>query len=161
LLYDELCKITSAPEVYLFEDIVEGINHFVDTTGVKAEQRLTPEEAEEIEKEEKALPHLNQSSESMRKMLQNMEQFSQPSQSLWKALENMTLPGESFQKALENMEQFSQLNYELPKIRGELQQPLTQAHQPMESVQEEINEKSQALPPSPEENDNENEEGET
>ena len=160
-LYDELCKITSAPEVYLFEDIVEGINHFVDTTGVKAEQRLTPEEAEEIEKEEKALPHLNQSSESMRKILQNMEQFSQPSQSLGKALENMNLPDESFQKAFENMEQFSQLNYELPKIRGELQQPLTQAHQPMESVQEEINEKSQALPPSPEENDNENEEGET
>jgi len=162
-LYDELCKITSEPEVYLFQDIVKGVKHFVDTTGVKAEQRLTPEESEEIERAEKALPHRNQSSESIRKILQNMEQFSQPSQILRKALENMILPGEIVQKALENMEQSSQPNYELLEMLGELQQPLTQARQPMESVQEEINEKSQALPPSPEENENddENEEGET
>ena len=216
-LYDELCKITPAPEVYLFEDIVEGINHFVDTTGVKAEQRLTPKEAEEIEREEKALPHLNESSESIRKMLQNMEQLNQPSKSLRKALGDMTLPGERIQKALENIGQFSQLNYEpsesLRKALGDMTLPgesvqktlenigqfsqlnyepsesLRKAlgdmtlpgesiqktlenigqfisqlnYKPSERVQEEINEKLQALPPSPEknENDDENEEGET
>lgn len=57
-LYDELCSIASEPEVYLFEDIVEGISHFVDTTGVKAEQRLTPEETEEIGRAEKSLPQI-------------------------------------------------------------------------------------------------------
>lgn len=62
-LYDELCSIASEPEVYLFEDMVEGINHFVDTTGVKAEKRLTPEEVEEIEKEEKSLPSLSKLNE--------------------------------------------------------------------------------------------------
>jgi hypothetical protein len=58
-LYDELCKVANAPEAYLFEDTVEGIKHFLDTTGVKAEKRLTPEETSEIKKEEKALPPLD------------------------------------------------------------------------------------------------------
>jgi hypothetical protein len=57
-LYDELCEVAPAPEVYLFADTVEGIKHFVDTTGVKAEKRLSPEETKEIRKEEKALPPL-------------------------------------------------------------------------------------------------------
>ena len=39
-LYDELCNVASAPEADLFADTVEGIRHFVDTTGVKAEKRL-------------------------------------------------------------------------------------------------------------------------
>jgi hypothetical protein len=55
-LYDELCTIASEPEVYLFEDLVNGIEDFVDKTGVEAEQRLAPEEAEEIERVEKSLP---------------------------------------------------------------------------------------------------------
>jgi hypothetical protein len=59
-LYEELCKISSAPEVYLFQEFVEGIEHFLNTTGIKAENRLTTEEAEEIEKEERSLPHLPQ-----------------------------------------------------------------------------------------------------
>jgi len=187
-LYDELCEITSEPEVYLFEDIVEGINHFVDTTGVKAEQRLTLEEAEEIEREEKALPNLSQSRESISKMLRSMEQLSQPSESLLKALgnaalssesllkalenaalpsesllkvlENAALPSESLLKTLENIKHLSQPNYQWPKILGKLQQPSTQAHQPIENMQ---NEKPEALPPSTEENENddENEEGKT
>lgn len=65
-LYEELCKISSAPEVYLFQELVEGIEHFLNTTGLKAENRLTPEEAEEIEKEEKSLPHLPQEEAEVR-----------------------------------------------------------------------------------------------
>jgi hypothetical protein len=57
-LYEELCKIESAPEVYLFGDLVTGITDFVDKTGVKAEQGLSPEMAEEIEREEKSLAPL-------------------------------------------------------------------------------------------------------
>jgi hypothetical protein len=59
-LLEELSKVTPAPEVHLFEDLVEGIEHFVSTTGVRAEQRLTPEEAKEIKEEERALPSLTQ-----------------------------------------------------------------------------------------------------
>ena len=57
-LYEELCNIVSTPEVYLFGDLVTGIKDFVDKTGVKAEQGLSPEVAEEIEREEKSLPPL-------------------------------------------------------------------------------------------------------
>lgn len=148
-LYDELCKITSDPEVYLFGDIVEGIRHFVNITGVKAEHRLTPEEAEEIEREEKALPNLNQSSEGIRKTLQDMEQLSQLSDSL--------------RKVTETIGHFSRMNHEFPKILIAIQQSLTQAHLPIENMQEDINEKYQTLLPSTEENENddENEEGKT
>lgn len=68
-LYDELCKVASAPEVYLFNDLATGIKHFVDTTGVKVEKRLTPEEVEEIEKEEKSLPYPTQLTEDLRQAL--------------------------------------------------------------------------------------------
>jgi hypothetical protein len=63
-LYEELCKIVSAPEVYLFGDLVTGIKDFVDKTGVKAEQGLSPEVAEEIEREEKSLPPLMRSNQT-------------------------------------------------------------------------------------------------
>jgi uncharacterized protein YjeT (DUF2065 family) len=109
-LYDELCSIASEPEVYLFEDIVKGISHFVDTTGVKAEKRLTPEEAEEIEREEKSLPHLTQPSESLHRMLENMGQLNLPNESWRKMLENMgqlNLPNESWHRMLENMGQLN------------------------------------------------------
>lgn len=57
-VYDELCRVTSKPEVYLFQDMAKSIDHFIDTTGVKAEKRLTPEEVEEIDDQEKSLPDL-------------------------------------------------------------------------------------------------------
>lgn len=64
-LYDDLRKVASDPEVYLFQDMAEGLKHFVDTTGVKAEQTLSPEELEEIKEEEKSLPPLDMVSEAM------------------------------------------------------------------------------------------------
>lgn len=145
-LYDELCKITPNPEVYLFDSTVTGINHFVDTTGVKAEQRLTSEEAKEIEREEKALPNLNSSIESISRILQNMEQLSQP--------------GDSFQKSLENIRSIRNIgliNYEFPNILGELQQSLAKAHRFIENVQEDMNESTQSLLPSTEDNKNDGE----
>ena len=51
----ELAHITKGASVYLFKDLVEGLMHFVKTTEVKAEVKLTPEEVTEIEAEEKAL----------------------------------------------------------------------------------------------------------
>ena len=72
-LYNDLCKIASEPEVYLFGDLNKGITHFIDTTGVKAEQRLAPEEVEEIERAEKSLPPLIQFSNSLVRMLENMD----------------------------------------------------------------------------------------
>lgn len=50
--------MTPNAEAFLFTDMVEGITHFVETTGAKAEKRLTAEEAAEIEFEERSLPPL-------------------------------------------------------------------------------------------------------
>lgn len=58
-LYDELCNVGNAPEVYLFDELHKGLEHFIDTTAVKAEKRLTSEELEEISKEEEYLLSLN------------------------------------------------------------------------------------------------------
>jgi len=88
-LYDELCSIASEPEVYLFEDMVEGIKHFVDTTGVKAEKRLTPEEVEEIEKEEKSLPSLSKSNEEMRRM---MADIVKPNEEMYRRMSDIVNP---------------------------------------------------------------------
>jgi hypothetical protein len=63
-LYDELRSVSPGAEAFLFADTVEGIQHFVTTTGVKAEKRLTPKEIEEIEKEEQSLPPLSQQLQS-------------------------------------------------------------------------------------------------
>ena len=156
-LYNELCKIAPDPEIYLFEDIAEGINYFVDTTGVKAEQRLTPEEVEEIKREEKALPNLNQSSEAMRNILQKMGRLGQPSDSMLKALKNMeqlSQPNDSMLKVLKNIVEPAVMNYKSPKMLGELQQPLSQVHFPIKNIQEEISEKPQGPPSSIEENEN-------
>jgi hypothetical protein len=69
-LYNELSNIVSEPEVYLFDNIVEGIHHFVKITGVKAEKGLTPKEVEEIENEEKSLPDITQLSGSLHEILE-------------------------------------------------------------------------------------------
>jgi hypothetical protein len=71
-LYNDLCRIASEPEVYLFEDLNKGITHFIDTTGVKAEQRLAPEEVEEIERAEQLLPPLTRFNNLFR-MLENVQ----------------------------------------------------------------------------------------
>ncbi len=68
-LYEELCKIVPAPEVYLFGDLATGIKHFVNKTGVKAEQGLSPELAEEIEREEKSLPPLIRSNQTWESLM--------------------------------------------------------------------------------------------
>jgi hypothetical protein len=46
----------SEPEVFCFDNIDDGLRHFASTTGAKAEKLPTPEEAEEIKKEQEALP---------------------------------------------------------------------------------------------------------
>jgi PIN domain len=77
-LYDELCQVASDPIVHLFQDTVEGIKHFVEIMGVKAEQRLTPEDAEEIKKEEQSLPslpYLVEPSESMRQIAATVDPY--------------------------------------------------------------------------------------
>jgi hypothetical protein len=71
-LYEELCKVASDAEAFLFADMVEGIGHFVAKTGVTAEKRLTPEEIEEIKKEEKALSHSSQASEVLRRAMADL-----------------------------------------------------------------------------------------
>jgi hypothetical protein len=55
-LYEELIRVSRNAEVFLFENVAEGIKHFAGITGVKADKVPSPEEIEEIKKEEATLP---------------------------------------------------------------------------------------------------------
>jgi hypothetical protein len=60
LLYQDLARLNQrAPEAFCFDSISEGINDFVQKTGVKAKKLLTPEESQEIKKAQDALPPLD------------------------------------------------------------------------------------------------------
>jgi PIN domain len=133
-LYDELCKVADKPEVYLFEDTVEGIGHFVDTTGVKAEKRLTPEEAEEIEKEERSLPDLSQPSKGLSQIIAEVEQLRQPSK---------------LSQIMAEIEQLRQPSKGLSQMVSNLYQPSAPTHQFLKGDQEEKDEQpSISSPPS-------------
>jgi hypothetical protein len=56
LLYEELRNVSPEAEAFLFGDVASGVKHFADITGVKADKLPSPEEIEEIRKEEKTLP---------------------------------------------------------------------------------------------------------
>jgi hypothetical protein len=55
-LYDELLKVSLGAEPFFFENIPDAIEHFADITGVKADELPTPEQREEIKKDEALLP---------------------------------------------------------------------------------------------------------
>ena len=58
-LYQDLAKLFgSAPEVFCFNNIPDGIKHFAEITKVRAEKLPTPEETEQIKKEQESLPPL-------------------------------------------------------------------------------------------------------
>jgi hypothetical protein len=58
-LYQELARLyQSAPEVFCFNNIPDGLRHFANTTQVKAEKLPTLEETEQIKKEQESLPPL-------------------------------------------------------------------------------------------------------
>ena len=78
-LVDELCAVTPDAEAFLFADMVEGIEHFVKTTGAKAEKRLTREEAAEIELEEQSLPPFPNASVVLYPSIIEIERAAQPS----------------------------------------------------------------------------------
>jgi hypothetical protein len=55
-LYEELVKVSAKAEVFLFENLPDGIKHFAEITGVKADKLPSSEEIEEIKNEEEILP---------------------------------------------------------------------------------------------------------
>ena len=58
-LYQDLASLyQSEPTVFCFANIDDGLRHFADTTGTKAEKLPTPEESKEIKKEQESLPPL-------------------------------------------------------------------------------------------------------
>jgi hypothetical protein len=58
-LYDELTLLyQEKPEVFCFDNIADGLKHFVATTSVKAEKSPTPDETDQIKKEQNSLPPL-------------------------------------------------------------------------------------------------------
>jgi hypothetical protein len=58
-LYDELRKVSSDVEAFLFADVADGVKHFAVETGVKADKLPTPEQIQQIKTEENALPPLD------------------------------------------------------------------------------------------------------
>jgi hypothetical protein len=59
LLYDELARLYQGqPEVFCFDNIADGLKHFSETTSVNAEKLPTPDETEQIKKEQDSLPPL-------------------------------------------------------------------------------------------------------
>jgi hypothetical protein len=59
-LYRELGELYQAePPVHCFTNIFDGLKHFAETTGTKAEKLPTSEEAEQIKKEQESLPPLD------------------------------------------------------------------------------------------------------
>jgi hypothetical protein len=94
-LYQDLSKLRQpAPEVFCFNDILDGIKHFAETTHVKAEQLPTPEEAEQIKKEQESLPPLDwlfyNYNDATLVVLQNAYMRQKASAALLAALSNTT-----------------------------------------------------------------------
>jgi hypothetical protein len=59
-LYNDLVRLhKQPPEVFCFDSIVDGLADFVQRTRVKSEKLPTPEESQEIKKEQEALPPLD------------------------------------------------------------------------------------------------------
>ena len=58
-LHEDLARLNQPPpEVFCFDNLGEGLTHFVKTTRVKAKKLLTPEESKEIKEELDSLPPL-------------------------------------------------------------------------------------------------------
>lgn len=58
-LYQELAGLyRSEPTVFCFDNITDGIEHFAETTGAKAEHLPSRKKAEEIKEEQRSLPPL-------------------------------------------------------------------------------------------------------
>jgi PIN domain len=56
-LYEELARLyKSEPEVFCFDNLAEGLRHFAETTGAKAEKLPTLAKTEQIKKEQESLP---------------------------------------------------------------------------------------------------------
>jgi hypothetical protein len=54
-LMDELVKVSSSAEVFLFDNVLDGIKHFADTMRVKADKLPSPNEMEKIKEERETL----------------------------------------------------------------------------------------------------------
>ena len=60
MLHQDLARLHHpAPEVYCFDNIIDGFKHFAATTGVKVEKLPTSEETEQIKSEQESLPPLS------------------------------------------------------------------------------------------------------
>ena len=135
LLRSELDRITESARVYIFQDLVEGLTHFVETTKVKAEIKLTPEEVIEIEEEEKSLPPvevlngmspLTESTQATTaKIHQALAAIQRPYTEMQKAISMTQLPTSGIQSAMAAIE----------KSNAEFQKALALTQSPTSGIQ--------------------------
>ncbi len=129
-LYNELQAISPAAEAFLFTDTVEGINHFVSTTGVKADSRLTPKELEEIEEEEQSLAPLTLPLQSSHDTLRMIEQMTKPSEEVRRLIEQITKSSEETRR----MKEIHRMIEQMTKPNEEVRRMIEQMTKPNEEV---------------------------
>jgi|GEM_PF-629541 len=123
-LRDELAKITNDPIVHIFEDLVEGLTHFVETTKVDATIKLSPEELTEIETEERSLPPVDSShsrssllqSEFSLADLQRIKEAMAPTAEMRRVMEAMTSTAE-MQRVTEAMRPTAEMQRVIEAMR--------------------------------------------
>ena len=136
-LYNELQAISPAAEAFLFTDTVEGINHFVSTTGVKADSRLTPKELEEIEEEEQSLAPLTLPLQSSHDTLRMIEQMTKPSEEVRRLIEQITKSSEETRRMKEihrMIEQMTKPNEEVRRMIEQMTKPNEEARRTIEQM---------------------------
>src|SRR5690554_5026119 len=139
----ELAQITNDPIVHIFEDLVEGLTHFVETTKVDATIKLSPEELTEIETEERSLPPVDSSryssssiqSEFSLAELERIKEAMAPTAEMQRVMEAMK-PTAEMQRLMEAMKPTAEMQrlMEAMKPTAEMQR-LMEAMKPTAEMQ--------------------------
>jgi len=150
----ELAKISNDPIVHIFEDLVEGLTHFVETTKVSATIKLSPEELTEIETEEKSLPPVDPTryppssfqSQFSQAELQRIKEAMAPVAEMQWVIEAMK-PSAEMQQVMEAMKPSAEMKrvMEAMKPSAEMQRVM-EAMKPSAEIQRFM----EAMKPSPE-----------
>lgn len=122
-LCDELCAVSPGAQAFLFKDTIEGIDHFVKNTGVKADSRLTAEEKQEIKKEERSLPLIAHRDDDL---LRTLAEFSRPNDEFRRRVAEYAKPGDAIRQMAESTAKWNE----------DLRQLFAQHTQPGDAIRE-------------------------
>ncbi|MDN3524664.1 PIN domain-containing protein [Halomonas sabkhae] len=142
-LRSEIDKIANEFIVHIFEDLVEGLTHFVETTKVDATIKLSPEEITEIETEERSLPPVDSSrysstsiqSEFSLAELERIKEAMAPSAEMQRVMEAMQ-PTAEMQQVMEAMKPTAEVQQVMEAIKPSAEmQRFTEGMKPTAEMQ--------------------------